>query len=502
MADDQAAFEALQRKLVPLWSSIESFNPDPQTIVVVPALPPGIFSGSKAQAYEERYLFLLLLLRQPRARMIYLTSQPIDPVILDYYLGLLPGVIPSHARARLFPLAPGDGSDVSLSDKLLARPRLLERIRALIPNPDRAHLVPFFATERERRLALALGIPMYAADPRFSRLGTKSGCRRLFAEEGVPHAAGREGLRDLDDVAAAIDELRAERPGMRAAIVKLDEGVSGMGNATVELQGLPEPGSAPSREAAGERVRSMATETGEPVEAYAERLAREGGVVEERVEGGVVRSPSVQMRVTPLGTLEVLSTHDQVLGGPRGQSYLGARFPADPEYAALISREARKVGERLAAEGVLGRFAVDFVVVRDGGGWEPYAIEVNLRKGGTTHPFLTMQFLTDGVYDEATGEFTAPSGRAKCLVASDHIESEAYRGLRPADLFDVAVRRGLHFDPVRQCGVVFHMMTALPEYGQAGLTAVGDGPDEADELYRRTIETLDEETAGAYAPDA
>ena len=94
------------------------------------------------------------------------------------------------------------------------------------------------------------------------------------------------------------------------------------------------------------------------------------------------------MRVTPLGKLEVLSTHDQLLGGPSGQSYLGCIFPADPGYATAITREAVKVGERLASEGVIGRFAMDFVAVRSAdGSWEPYAIELNLRKGGTTHPF-------------------------------------------------------------------------------------------------------------------
>ena len=55
------------------------------------------------------------------------------------------------------------------------------------------------------------------------------------------------------------------------------------------------------------------------------------------------------------------------------------------------------IGRRLAELGALGRFAVDFVVVQDNtGAWTPYAIELNLRKGGTTHPFLTLQFLTDG----------------------------------------------------------------------------------------------------------
>src|SRR5207244_528056 len=191
------------------------------------------------------------------------------------------------------------------------------------------------------------------------------------------------------------------------------------------------------------------------------KLAERGGVVEERIAGDEVRSPSVQLRITPLGKLEVLSTHDQLLGGPSGQSYLGCRFPADPGYATTITREAAKIGARLAREGVLGRFALDFVTVRRGGAWEPYAIELNLRKGGTTHPFLTLQFLTDGTYDAGTGVFTAPSGREKCFVASDHVESPAYRGLTPDDLFDIVARRDLHFDQSRQIGVVLHMMAGI-----------------------------------------
>jgi hypothetical protein len=229
---------------------------------------------------------------------------------------------------------------------------------------------------------------------------------------------------------------------------------------------------------------------------YSADLAERGGIVEERIAGDEVRSPSVQMRVTPLGRVEVLSTHDQVLGGPSGQAYLGCRFPADPAYAAAITREAVKVGERLAREGVLGRFAVDFVVVRNGEGWDPYAIELNLRKGGTTHPFLTLQFLTDGVYDPETGVFRAPSGREKHFVASDHVESPAYRALTPDDLFDIVVRRGLHFDQSRQTGVVFHMMSALGEHGRTGLTAVADDPAGADALYDQVVSVLDEETAG------
>src|SRR6201981_1404602 len=164
--DLQADFDQLPKKLVPLGKSIERFNQDPQTIVVVPSMSiDAISSGAVMQAYEERFLFLLLLLRQPRARLIYVTSQIILPSIIDYYLGLLPGVIPSHARQRLFLLSPLDGSVRPLSDKLLDRPRLIERIRSLIMDPDRAHLVPFNTTDREKKLALRLRLPLYSADP-------------------------------------------------------------------------------------------------------------------------------------------------------------------------------------------------------------------------------------------------------------------------------------------------------------------------------------------------
>ncbi len=502
VAGGSPSFDDLQQKLVPLWNSIRAFNQDEQTIVVVPSLTLNLEreGGSTVQALEERFLFLLLLLRQPRARLIYVTSQMIYPSIIDYYLDLLPGVLASHARQRLFLVAPLDGSARPLTEKLLDRPRLIERIRALIPNPDRAHLVPYNTTELERDLAVRLGIPMYGADPKFFWLGTKSGCRTLFAEEGVPHPVGRESIASVAELVEAIQWIRRQRPSAEKVLVKLNEGVSGSGNAVVDLGGLPTPGSPDEPAAVEERVRRMGFEAADAsFEKYLADLESNGGVVEERIDAKEVRSPSVQLRVTPLREVELLSTHDQLLGGPSGQSYLGCRFPADTSYASTITAEAAKIGARLAREGVIGRFALDFLVVRDGnGGWTPYAIELNLRKGGTTHPFLTLQFLTDGTYDPDRAVFTAPSGREKYFVASDHVESPQYRGLTPDDLFDLVVRRGLHFDQSRQTGVVFHMMSALPEHGRVGLTAVGDSPAHAQDLYDRTVAILDEETQSVH----
>src|SRR5258708_11366926 len=217
--DSQAEFDQLQKKLVPLWKSIEHFNQDPQTIVVVPSMSiDAISSGAVMQAYEERFLFLLLLLRQPRARLIYVTSQRILQSIIDYYLALLPGVIPSHARQRLFVISPLDSSVRARSAKPLDRPRLIERIRSLIMDPNRAHLVPFNTTNREKELAVRLGIPMYGADPKLFPLGTKSGCRKIFTEENVPHPLGVENLGSKEELIEAIAQMRARKPSVKQVL--------------------------------------------------------------------------------------------------------------------------------------------------------------------------------------------------------------------------------------------------------------------------------------------
>ncbi|WP_392542912.1 peptide ligase PGM1-related protein [Oryzobacter telluris] len=493
-----AEFDRLQARLPEVWRGMRRDDPR-ESVVVVPSMSVDrVVSnpGTLSQALEERFLFLLLLLRQPRLRMVYVTSQPIDPLVVEYYLSLLPGVIPSHARSRLHLVSVGDGGPESLTEKLLARPRLLEQVRDLVPEPALSHLIPYTTTALERDLAIVLGIPMYGADPRLFELGTKTGCRRVFARAGVRHPSGHEDLHAREEVLAALVDLH--RAGAREAMVKLNEGVSGKGNAVVDLTGVPAGGTPGHEDAVAERMQGMELEDERiDVDTFLAKLAQRGGIVEERVTGDEIRSPSVQLRVTPLGEVEVLSTHDQLLGGPSGQSYLGCRFPADPAYAVLITAAAERIGAVLAEEGVLGRFAVDFVTVRQGEAWEAHAIEVNIRRGGTTHPFLTLQFLTDGRYDPADGTFRTPAGEDRHLVATDHLEDECLKGLRLSDLFDLVARSGLHFDPSRQTGVVFHMMSALTTHGRLGMTAIGTTAEGAQALYEEAERRLLEEAAAA-----
>jgi hypothetical protein len=364
--------------------------------------------------------------------------------------------------------------------------------------------VLYNATDLERELAIRLGLPMYAADPRFFAFGTKSGCRRIFAEVGVTHPLGFENLFSAEAIVDAIARMRAQLPSMRKVIVKLNEGVSGMGNAIVDLGDLPPPGDASEGATLGERLRAMHLELeGARTEPYLAKVVERGAIVEELIAGQELQSPSVQLRVSPLGQVELLSTHDQMIGGPSGQSYLGARFPANAAYAPLITREAAKIGRRFAREGIVGRFALDFVVVRsENDEWEPYAIEVNLRRGGTTHPFLTLQYLTDGRYDAETGIFTTARGQEKCYVASDHVESPLYRVFTPEAQFDVVSRYRLHFDHTSQTGVVLHMMSGVGDLGSLGATAIADTHEAAEAGYRRFVGVLDEEARLALSAES
>lgn len=488
-------FDALQARLVSVWPSmtLRTTHPHLRTVIVVHSMPDDILPAHLAPvfpAYEERFLCLVLsLLRAPGSRIIYLTSQPVLPQVVDYWFGLVPALNTAEARSRLFLVSPVDGSPRPLTAKLLDRPRLLARVKRLVVDPQLAIIVPFMTRELEARLALELDVPIYGSSPRLWALGSKSSARRIFAEEGVPLPAGVEDVRTRADLRDALRALRDTRPGLEQAIVKLDQSGSGLGNATIAV----------ATDDLDAAIDAMELEDADAsVDGFLAELESGGGVVEERLSGAEFRSPSVQLRASPTGEVEVLSTHDQVLGGPHGLSFLGCRFPADPEYALEITGLARRVGERLAREGVLGRFALDFVLVRDpGGSWRPHAIEINLRCGGTTHTFMALQALTDGVYDVEPGLFTDPEGRPKHYAATDHLESPSYSRLTPEDLFDILAERGLGWDERAMTGVAFHMVSALAAAGRVGATAIGETPAEADALLDQTRRVLDEESGGA-----
>ncbi len=490
-------FAELQQRLRALWPSVtlRSIGDVERTVVVVHSISMDVPDQliPVFPAYEERFLCLVLsLLRSRNSRVVYVTSQPILPRLIDYYFGLVPELDTPEARSRFSVVSLVDSRNLPLTKKLLAR-----------PGRDRAD-------PRARRRA---GARVPPAVRHLSRTRSSSPCASASRSTApTRRSSGSERRR-----AAGVS---SPRKGCRTRAASTSRGERDVLDALRELRSATaHPQARPRRQWPRQRTRSTCRraladgalrralsleDTEADVADYLAALADQGGIVEERIEGDDFRSPSAQLRISPSGQVDILSTHDQVLGGPHGQTYFGCRFPADPEYAPRIAVEALKVGRRLAREGAIGRCAVDFVAVRRDGGWDPYAIEINLRCGGTTHPFMAISTLTDGIYDPLAGEFRTRLGDIKHYVATDHLDAPAYQALTPDDLLDVVAERSLGWDAERETGVALHMVSALAVAGRIGLTAIGDSPSEASALYQELKQTLDNvaaKAAGLSAPD-
>ncbi len=492
--DTGFAFKKLQQRFSLHYHEIFLNDLAEKTVVIIPGLSLDSEMLSTVKGiihYEERLLCLLMLLRMPRTQVIYVTSIPIDSIVIDYYLHLLPGITGYHARQRLTLLSCYDASRKSLTEKILERPRLIKRIKENIRFPIMAHMACFNVTETEKQLALALDIPIYGCDPGLLNLGTKSGSRKLFKQLNIPVPAGIENLHDIKDIASALCRLKQNNPVLQKAVIKMDEGFSGEGNAIFYYKDI---------DAADEKLEEIITEKlpyytrvvamGVGYEQYIKKFITIGGVAEEYIDGSFKSSPSAQCRINPIGECDILSTHDQFLGGESGQVYLGATFPANMEYSREIALIGKQVAEALEKEGVLGRFSVDFISIKNDEVWKHYAIEINLRKGGTTHPYLMLQFLTGGEFNWKEAVFTMPNGQQRCYFTSDNVISEAYKGLTPHDLIDIAMCNGILFNSATQTGVMFHMIGAISQYGKLGMVCIGKTIKEAKEFFNKTIEVL------------
>ena len=502
--DEKRRFAALNDRLSDIWANLQTDADYVHTSLIVPSLSVNQEELAKvlgASYYEERLLFALIRLRNPNARLIYVTSQPVHPDIVDYYLHLLDGVTVSHARQRLLMLSVYDSSSRPLSEKILERPRLVGRIRQQLGDRENAYLTCYNSTILEKRLALELGIPLNGVDPDLLFYGTKSGSRAVFATAGVAAPRGFENLSTEDEIITALLKLAREEPGLRRAVVKLNEGFAGEGNGNFTF-----PADSSDKAAIGEALRRMAwSSSTETYESFLRKYAQMGGIVEEMIEAAQIRSPSVQMRITPDGQSLLVSSHEQILGGATGHAYVGCLFPADDEYRLRLQEEAGKISRELCSKGVIGRFSVDFLVTRSSNeDWQIHAIEINLRMSGTTPPFHALEFLTGGSLDESSGSFRTPGGQEKYYRATDNLKSPAYRGLLPEDLFHVMTRNELSYRHSTGTGALFYMIGALSQYGKLGMTCIGNSPGEAQDLFQRTVAALDNEaegeSQGALAP--
>lgn len=481
------------------------------TIVAVPSMSIPYFGsplGESLVDYEERILYLLHLLKDPRKRLIVVTSRPVAEALVSYLLQLLPGVPYSHARRRLHLLSVLDDSEKPLTLKILERPLLLARIRLLLKGEWHGFLSCYTVTELEEKLGHELGLRVYGPRSEHLKLATKSVARNIFSDLQIAVADGYEHLASLNDIAAAIVRLARAKPTLQRAIIKHNYSIAGLGNAGLELgpvRALLEELSAdslteeeiacevatrlPDWVVLGHRNRSW--------QSYLTRFCEGGGAVEEFIKG---EPCSVKVRIGQHQEVDVIATHDELSQGVDGQVYLACRMPARPELAGELARLGKLVGERLAELGVLGRFDVDCLASPSGATEvaKLYALDINLRKGNTTLPIRTLQLLTGGAYDADEGVFRgeASSKEELCYLSTDHFGAGQLYGLLPRDLIEIVSMMGLHYSSATGSGALFHMLGSMSERGRVGITCLGHSYEELDETYDTVLDGIIAEKDG------
>ena len=289
----------------------------------------------------------------------------------------------------------------------------------------------FNSTPLERRLAVLLGIPLNGVDPQLALPRHQVG-----KPEDLPRgrrAAARRRARTFapsSDVVDALVELRMRRPEIRRAVVKFNDSFSGEGNAIFRYPPGQDRGGA--RTGAVSRLRLCAPDRdrgGVSRRARADGRNRRGvsrvrrvRVAERAASHRPARRgrPALDARPDPRRPVRPGLPGLPLPGGgtvpPQGA---GRRAAGRPSPRAPGSREPlrRRLLRRRAAPGSEE--------------WEIYALEINLRIGGTTHPFLALQFLTGGKLDPESGSFHSPGGLAKHYRSTDNLQSDAYRGPLP-----------------------------------------------------------------------
>ncbi len=494
-----ADFEALQRRLPKILSSDHD-------VLVVPSLSvEGVESITGLKHYEERLLVELAHLRNPKARVHLVTTEPLEEATLALMAKQLS--LEDDALSRLHTYSPpGPGRTNWLSTTALEYPEFVADLRKNLRR-RRTYMSIFASSPSEKELAIKLGIPLRGPDPDLQLFwGGKSGSRVAYRLADIDMPAGAEHLFSRKQIVRAIADVWDTNPSLSGIVLKLNQGSSGQGNAILKFDSFAHE--LPDAVMLSDRRKLIAAHLQElePANpnwdgaAFIKHMEAKGGALEAFVDGARI-SPSVQVEIMPDGAVFVHSTHDQKLSGPGGLVYEGCIFPANCEFRLELQDAGRRVGEVLRDQGLIGRFAIDFMSTYEKGAWKHYAVDLNIRKGGTTAPYQWAKALTGAEFDEASGTLRAADGTERYYVATDNHKrvakaddphSISYVGLGASDLMPLVDELTETLDDGFKIGAVFQLVGTLKDDGKVGFTAIGRTPDEAERFYNRAIEALDQ----------
>ncbi|MGB0453239.1 MAG: hypothetical protein ACPGJV_05950 [Bacteriovoracaceae bacterium] len=443
--------------------------------------------------YEMRSLWQILYATKENINVLYLSSNPVETENVKHLLSCVGVTDEIKKRIQFFDLCDSQHQG-PLSEKVMKSDKALQAIRnSIIRNAS--FLMPFTYSESEKKLAESLGIPVFGCHPDLHYWQTKSGNKVVFNRAQIPHPDGQEDLKSKEDILFALMNTWRRNPEVQIFLVKLDSGVSGEGNAKIQFDTAFETFESWTL---SEKLSYLESKLEQmkfqnqsiTLESFLERF-RAGGIVEVFLSGEDFYSPSAQGYITPRSEVRLLSTHNQILD-ESGMKYLGCVFPAGNDIRDSLSTYTKKIGQELAKEGIIGFFSVDFIVYKRDGKRHIKVIEVNIRQGGTTHPYQTTKLMTESKYDEDQGVLVDKNGRAVYYNANDNFCRDEFKGKCPGDLLSYLSKHNIIFNKEKSSGAVFHMLNSFGVYGKLGYTVIGGSKDEVNRIQRDLEELLNQ----------
>jgi len=459
-----------------------------RTIVLIPNISAGAYLHSfydGLQFFEERYLYFLVYLRQPKTRVVLILSEGLDPAYLDYVFGhvtSLLGVPRAALEERITYIWVPTLGEPSLTHSLVKQPDILNTIKEAIPQ-DVPTYIEFFRTTKEAvKVADALDLPWYGIPEDLLYINEKIGSKEIFAAADVPCARGYSAFSEeeiVERLHTLMKETKAEK-----FFIKANDAGGGVGIASIERKDISSD--------VTNTIAHVRLAGDEDVSQFFSSMRQEGCIVEEVLSADVVNSPSVQFEIFPDGTIKNNATHEQVI--TEGIFYAGVSFPAKAAYRQQVIDMGTRIAEEIADRGGLGIGAIDLLAIKDNADehWQISAIEINARKGGTTHTYMWAMFLTGSVYNEVTGLLKNDQGAVYYRGTEEFLKREELKHISVESFLEAFRKSGLDFDHSKKTGAFIHMATCLPHFGKFGVTVIGRTPEEVEEKWHLLEEFVKE----------
>tara|TARA_B100000925_G_scaffold289712_1_gene273221 strand:+ start:1858 stop:3381 length:1524 start_codon:yes stop_codon:yes gene_type:complete len=433
--------------------------------------------------YELRSFWEILRVKRKNTYVTFVSSEDVSEVLFNHFVEVFN--LSSEEISRVsFVKCPRVKGELSLSKNLLMNQSCILDIKESLQT-NNVILEAFVRTEDERLLAKALGVPTWHNHPQMDYFHTKSGNRFIVGDD-AQMPVGFSDLYSRESVIKALIKLR-NKSVCDSFMVKLNYGVSGQGNMKVTID-------KESWDSLSDLDKKLAAEksfiNGDlfnkslSLESFEQRIIEEGVVVEEFVKGRIIDSPSAQVMVTP-ERVELISTHKQILDS-HGQKFIGGEYPCAHSYRSEVSEVAIQIGKKLKNLNVFGVTSIDYLISESNGEMKCFVIELNLRKGGTTHPFMLSNFALQNEGSFREGGLIDKNNVSYSYRSNDNFYPCKEFVSDTSDIINRAKRASILFSRKKSKGVIFHLLNGFSDSGKVGYTVIAPSKVEV-ENYESTL---------------